>query len=209
MQVMAYFAKIDSSGTLSFDRKLTGGTGGIYNGVALDSSGNIYVGGTVSISNAQFGLAKYDSSGTLQWQEKINSGMFIKAHLRAGDANNTHFERFRQVRSVIDEKECTASEFVTEMPLMYYNNFFITSTAFWKQDNVQAIIDKIDDQKNDAIFKISNIIDSTRKINKDETFYDELTDLINRYSQHLPQVKPGSDIIGTGGIVEKFSDFNK
>jgi alpha 1,2-mannosyltransferase len=93
-----------------------------------------------------YGMKELFETMLPEHKDKINNGMFIKAHLRAGDANNTHFERFRQARSIIDDKECTATEFVTEMPLMYYNNFFITSTAFWKQDNVRNIIDKIDEQ---------------------------------------------------------------
>jgi alpha 1,2-mannosyltransferase len=76
---------------------------------------------------------------------QINGGMFIKAKLQA-DGNKLHFERFKKVRSIIDDKECTATEFVTEMPLMYYNNFFVTSTAFWKQEKVQSLIQKIDEQ---------------------------------------------------------------
>ena len=33
---------------------------------------------------------------------------------------------------------------------MYYNNFFITKTAFWQRDDVKAAIDKID--KDGSIF---------------------------------------------------------
>lgn len=83
-------------------------------------------------------------------KDKINNGMFISAKLRSGDENNKHFELFKQVKTIVDNKECTATEFITEMPLMYYNNFFITSTAFWKQEKVQNIINKIDE--NGGIF---------------------------------------------------------
>jgi hypothetical protein len=77
-------------------------------------------------------------------KSQINGGLFIKAKLQA-DGNHLHFDRFKKVRSIIDDRECTATEFVTEMPLMYYNNFFVTSTAFWKQEKVQSIIQKIDE----------------------------------------------------------------
>ena len=70
---------------------------------------------------------------------------------------------------------------------------------------------KIDDDKQDVIKNISDIIDLTRKVKKDDTFFNELTELINKYKSELPQIKPGSKVIGIEGeqTVEKFSDFRK
>lgn len=76
-------------------------------------------------------------------KDTLNNGMFIPAKLEVG---NDNFERFKKVYSIINEKEYTKNYFDTNMPLMYYNNFFATSTAFWKQDYVKNIIDKIDKQ---------------------------------------------------------------
>ncbi len=36
------------------------------------------------------------------------------------------------------------------MPIMYYNNFFITKTSFWHQPEVQSILQKI--EENGSIF---------------------------------------------------------
>jgi hypothetical protein len=92
-----------------------------------------------------YGMKELFESILPEHKEKLNTGMFIKAKLHANGENKSHFERFKQVQNIIEEKECTATEFDTEMPLMYYNNFFITSTSFWKQENVCKIIDKIDE----------------------------------------------------------------
>jgi hypothetical protein len=73
----------------------------------------------------------------------------------------------------------------------------------------ESRLKKIDNDKTDIIYKVSNILDATRKMNNDESFYKELNDLINKYGQHLPQIKPGTDVIGPTGVVEKFSDFIK
>ena len=72
-------------------------------------------------------------------------------------------------------------------------------------------LSKIDDEKNDIILSVSDILDLTRKVNKDEKFYNELKDLISKYSNLIPQIKPGSKVIGPEGekFVEKFSDFRK
>lgn len=75
-------------------------------------------------------------------KDTINNGLFVSATLSAG---STYFDRFKTLQSILEGKECTQTEFVTHMPLMYYNNFFITSTKFWKRSDVQALINKIDE----------------------------------------------------------------
>lgn len=82
-----------------------------------------------------------------QSKEQINNGLFIQAKLTSG---NGYYDRFKKVQSIMNSKECTDTEFVTEMPLMYYNNFFVTSTKFWKRNDVCDAIDKID--KHGGIF---------------------------------------------------------
>lgn len=70
-------AQYNSSGTLQWQRKL-GGSGVTDErafGVAVDSSGNVYVNGYSIVSGIiKLQLAKYNSSGTIQWQREVNSG---------------------------------------------------------------------------------------------------------------------------------------
>jgi len=78
--------KIDSTGvTTSFSNRVTGGSisnccysySSIGNCVDVDSSGNIYVGGSAGAGNgncsAYGSVNAYDSSGTLLWQKTISS----------------------------------------------------------------------------------------------------------------------------------------
>ena len=78
---------------------------------------------------------------------EINNGLFMESKLT--DKNDI-FQKFKMVYETVNEKEYSGSEFVSNMPSMYYNNFFITSTKFWKREDVRENIDKID--KNGGIF---------------------------------------------------------
>lgn len=79
--------------------------------------------------------------------ETIEKGLFIDSKLTN---NSPVFDKFKKVYEIVNEKTYTDCEFKTHMPLMYYNNFFVTSTEFWKRDNVKELIDKID--QNGGIF---------------------------------------------------------
>jgi hypothetical protein len=68
--ILAIIAKYNTSGTIQWQRTLSDSNSCLGFGIAVDSSGNVYVGGTTSTPTGI--IAKYDSSGTIQWQ-KITS----------------------------------------------------------------------------------------------------------------------------------------
>ena len=64
-------AKYNTSGTIQWQRIL-GGTGSEYGyGVRVDSSGDVYVGGSSSVSDNDIIIAKYNNSGVIQWQRNL------------------------------------------------------------------------------------------------------------------------------------------
>jgi len=64
--------KYDTSGTLQWRRILDDGSfGGGGISVAVDPSGNAYVGALLATKSV---IAKYDPSGTIQWQRSLSSG---------------------------------------------------------------------------------------------------------------------------------------
>lgn len=73
----ANIVKLNSSGTIQWQKNLgPGGNATAGTGVAVDSSGNVYISGQSGTGGSTYGLiAKYNSSGTLQWQKRVsNSG---------------------------------------------------------------------------------------------------------------------------------------
>lgn len=70
----AYIAKYDTSGTIQWQRRLTGSNSDVLQGVALDSSGNLYAMGWTNVPSYSYGgylIVKYNTSGAIQWQRKL------------------------------------------------------------------------------------------------------------------------------------------
>jgi hypothetical protein len=65
-------SKVNSSGTLQWQRRLGGATPQIGLAVAVDGSANVYVAGRTG-STSKCLLVKYNSSGTIQWQRTIEA----------------------------------------------------------------------------------------------------------------------------------------
>jgi uncharacterized delta-60 repeat protein len=65
-------AKYNSSGTIQWQRRFGGGVACYGRGVALDSSGNVYITGYSASAINSFLIIKYNSSGTLQWQRSLS-----------------------------------------------------------------------------------------------------------------------------------------
>ena len=73
--------------------------------------------------------------------------LFTEMKLQKG---TEHYDKFIKTYEIVEGKKYDKPEITSYMPTMYYNNFFITSTAFWKRQDVQEIINIID--KKGSIF---------------------------------------------------------
>lgn len=81
-------------------------------------------------------------------RDKIEGGLFIKATLN--NSNKGVFDKLNDLHLINYGKPIDGDTIDIHMPVMYYNNFFVTSTKFWRDQRVQDVIDKID--KNGGIF---------------------------------------------------------
>lgn len=62
--------KLNNSGSLTWAREMTGSGNEFVTGIALDSSGDVYISGHADTSSAgsyDMAIAKYNTSGTFQW----------------------------------------------------------------------------------------------------------------------------------------------
>ncbi len=91
----AYLAKYDSSGALQWTRQLGMSSSDEYaNSVAVDASGNVFIGGVTngSLDGTNQGgddafVAKYDSSGSLQWTRQWGTSATDYAESLAVDSS--------------------------------------------------------------------------------------------------------------------------
>jgi hypothetical protein len=73
--------------------------------------------------------------------EKINNGLFIDKKMQLEDNNPSH-QKIKELCK-INEGDDISSIINIDMPIMYYNNYFVTDTKFWKRDDVKDYTDKI------------------------------------------------------------------
>lgn len=66
----SYVVKVDTSGTVTWQRKLSSASRVSIWAITVDGSDNVYVCGTASTAF----VAKYNSSGVLQWQRTLSGG---------------------------------------------------------------------------------------------------------------------------------------
>lgn len=82
--------KVDAAGNSQWGRSIAASNVIYPVGVAVDSSGNSYVGAVTSVGTPGFLLFKFDSSGTIQWQRNyrntgVTTGEYREENARFGD----------------------------------------------------------------------------------------------------------------------------
>ena len=60
------------------------------------------------------------------------------------DNTSKYFNKFKEIYSIINEKEYNETTIEMAMPLMYYNNFCITRPSLWNSKEIKNIINEID-----------------------------------------------------------------
>ena len=77
-------------------------------------------------------------------KEKLNE-FFLEKRL---EENNEIFHKFKILIEEVEGIKYDKNYIDLKMPIMFYNNFFVTKTSFWNRTDVKNIIDIIDKQGN-------------------------------------------------------------
>ena len=72
---VATLTKLNSSGSIQWQKQLSGSSGSTtFRDIAIDSSNNIYVCGSMDAGPGDCILVKYNTSGSVQWQKNVTRG---------------------------------------------------------------------------------------------------------------------------------------
>lgn len=92
-----------------------------------------------------YGMKEFLEENTPPEKHEFIRQMFVKQEI---PTRAPQFVGFRALLSILNETSSKPIEITDKMtlwmPIMYYNNWFITRTAFWKRPDVQEFVEKID-----------------------------------------------------------------
>jgi hypothetical protein len=109
----------------------------------IEEKGHNYMSNIIHVdcSICNYGMKEFFEKILPDKIDKI-SELFMEHSL---DSNNPHFARFKKLYLALNDKEYEGNNVNMAMPVMYYNNFFVTKTAIWKTPEITDIIDKINE----------------------------------------------------------------
>ena len=109
----------------------------------IEEKGHNYMSNIIHVdcSICNYGMKEFFEKILPDKIDKI-SELFMEHSL---DNNNPHFARFKKLYLALNDKEYEGNNVNMAMPVMYYNNFFVTKTAIWKTPEITDIIDKINE----------------------------------------------------------------
>tara|TARA_Y100000389_G_scaffold179671_1_gene193936 strand:+ start:4036 stop:5013 length:978 start_codon:yes stop_codon:yes gene_type:complete len=148
----------------------------------LKENNNVYMSNIIHID---CGICNFEMKELFQKiipnidNEKLDK-LFVKA-----DINNKQpiYEKIKELYKLVNNKEYDKDNIVINMPIMYYNNFFITDINFWKREDVLKIIDDIDKSGNIFYYRYGDAPLQTLIVSLLES--DKITRTIFKYSKKL------------------------
>tara|TARA_B100001142_G_scaffold326690_1_gene382685 strand:+ start:459 stop:1436 length:978 start_codon:yes stop_codon:yes gene_type:complete len=111
--------------------------------------------------------------------EKLDK-LFVKAEI---SNKQPIYNKLKELYHIVNNIEYDNDNFTINMPLMYYNNFFITNTNFWKRDDVLKIIDEIDKSGNIFYYRYGDAPLQTLIVSLLEP--EKITRTVFKYSKKL------------------------
>jgi ACT domain-containing protein len=94
----------------------------------------------IDCSICNYGMKDFFESIYPDKKDKIKE-LFMEHKL---DDTSKYFKKFKEIYSIINEKEYNETTIEMAMPLMYYNNFCITKPSLWNSKEIKNVVNEID-----------------------------------------------------------------
>tara|TARA_B110001450_G_scaffold7_1_gene27 strand:+ start:8151 stop:9125 length:975 start_codon:yes stop_codon:yes gene_type:complete len=111
--------------------------------------------------------------------EKLDK-LFVKANITN---KQPIYNKLKELYTIVNNKDYENDSFTINMPIMYYNNFFITDINFWKKKEVLEIIDEIDKTGNIFYYRYGDAPLQTIIVSLLAS--DKITRTVFKYSKRL------------------------
>jgi len=148
----------------------------------LNDNNNIYMSNIIHID---CGICNFEMKELFQKNlpnidnEKLDK-LFVKTDITN---KQTIYNKLKELYKIVNDKEYEKDIITINMPIMYYNNFFITNVNFWKRDDVLKIIDNIDKSGNIFYYRYGDAPLQTIIVSLLES--DKITRTVFKYSKKL------------------------
>jgi len=148
----------------------------------LNDNNNIYMSNIIHID---CGICNFEMKELFQKNlpnidnEKLDK-LFVKTDITN---KQTIYNKLKELYKIVNDKEYEKDIITINMPIMYYNNFFITNVNFWKRDDVLKIIDNIDKSGNIFYYRYGDAPIHTLIVSLLET--DKTLRSVFKYSKKL------------------------
>jgi|UniRef100_A0A6C0JPH0 hypothetical protein len=112
-------------------------------------------------------------------KEELNK-LFVSAEIKK---DHEIFDKFTELYNIVNNTPYTSDKININMPIMFYNNFFITDIKFWKTEKVKNILNKINETGNIFYYRYGDAPIHTLIVSLLET--DKTLRSVFKYSKKL------------------------
>ena len=137
-----FISKYNTSGTIQWQRAISGGIETRCFALALDSSANVYVGGSYSDTNIyQSFIAKYNTSGTIQWQRALKNSPLanmVTTSIAVDSSGNVYNGGWYEIENQINNQSMFIAKYNTSGVIQWQRSIVKTGTVLAQANGLKS-----------------------------------------------------------------------